>query len=144
MTEPRVIEDIQSDKKSDSGTEDKKDDITDHAAALAWLSTLPEAAKPLARRLLCQCGAVAFMSKEEKAEAMRDELARIALMPVIPSLNLKADIDSKMKAIDKWLDREEGKPVQAVDTRSVNVNVSRPASEGDSEILKRFYLDYHA
>ncbi len=53
---------------------------------------------------------LALMDKKIVAQAMRLELARIALSPLVPGSNLKADIQSKMVAIDKWLDREEGKP----------------------------------
>ena len=70
--------------------------------------------KTLVRRLLCQCGAYAMMTQEETAQAMLDTLAEIALRP-IAGANLKADIQSRMNAIDKWLDRTRGKAHQAVD-----------------------------
>ena len=71
--------------------------------------------KTLVRRLVCQCGLAATMSKEETAQAMRDVLAETALRSIVPGLNMKADIKARMEAIDKWLDRNEGKPHQAVE-----------------------------
>lgn len=67
--------------------------------------------KTLVRRLACQCGMVAGMSKEETAQAMMDELASIALRPGIGT-QLRSDINARIAAIDKWMDRSEGKPVQ--------------------------------
>jgi hypothetical protein len=55
---------------------------------------------------------IALMDKPIVAEAMRLELARIALSPLVAGMNIKADIQSKLAAIDKWLDRTEGKPTQ--------------------------------
>lgn len=55
---------------------------------------------------------IALMDKSTVAEAMRLELARIALSPLVAGTSLKADIQSKLAAIDKWLDRTEGKPLQ--------------------------------
>ena len=70
--------------------------------------------KTLVRRLLCQCGAAATMTQEETAQAMLDCLAETALRPVAGA-NMKADIQSRIAAIDKWLDRTRGKPAQSVD-----------------------------
>ena len=69
----------------------------------------------LVKRMACQCGLVATMSEEETAQAMLDTLANTALKPIIMGVNVKADIQSRMNAIDKWLDRKKGKPVQALD-----------------------------
>lgn len=66
----------------------------------------------LVRRMACQCGIAALMSREEIGQAMRDTLAETALKPIVPGLNMKADIQSRLAAIDKWLDRDEGKPMQ--------------------------------
>lgn len=73
----------------------------------------------LIQRMACQCGLVAAMSKEETAQAMRDILAETALRAIAPGLNVKFDIQARLAAIDKWLDRSEGRPVQrqAVDMR---------------------------
>jgi len=62
----------------------------------------------LVERMARQCGMVAAMSKEETAQAMRDVLADIALKPLLNGD--KAEIRARMDAIDKWLDRTEGKP----------------------------------
>ena len=62
----------------------------------------------LCRRMACQCGLVAMMTEEETAQAMLDVLADTALKPLNGG-NIKADITSRMNAIDKWLDRTKGK-----------------------------------
>lgn len=85
----------------------------DIAARLDSLSI--ERLHALCRRLLCQCGHVALMTKEETAQAMLDELAMVALKPVVVGLNMRADIQSKLAAIDKWLDRERGKATQRIE-----------------------------
>jgi hypothetical protein len=82
----------------------------------------------LVRRFAGQCGMVAMMSKEETAQAMRDKLAEIALKPLVPGANMKADISSCISAIDKWLDRAEGKPVGA----ATNINIG--GGTGDRQI----------
>ena len=71
-----------------------------------------EALLALVRRMACQCGLVALMTKDETAQAMRDVLAETALKPIVQGLNMKADIAARLTAIDKWLDRDEGKPMQ--------------------------------
>lgn len=83
---------------------------------------------------LCKrCGMVeqALMTKEEVAEAMKVRLAHIALT---------GDVKDALAAIERWLDREHGKPVQSVQTK--NLNVSAVLSENDQAILKRFYGEY--
>lgn len=77
----------------------------------------------LVRRFACQCGVAAMMSREETAQAMRDKLAEIALKPITPGLNLKADIGSCIAAIDKWLDRTVGKAVQPI-AQKIEMNVN--------------------
>ena len=77
----------------------------------------------LCRRMACQCGLVAMMTDDETAQAMLDELAHTALKPLKLSVNIKADIQSRMAAIDKWLDRKQGKAIQRVDQRNVNVTL---------------------
>lgn len=69
----------------------------------------------LVERMARQCGMVASMTKEETAQAMRDVLAETALRPIVAGLNMKADIMSRMAAIDKWLDRAEGKAKQSIE-----------------------------
>lgn len=78
--------------------------------------------RALCKRMACQCGLFARMTQEETAQAMLDVLAETALKPIVMGLNMKADIQSRMTAIDKWLDRKQGKPTQAV-TMSANLNV---------------------
>lgn len=68
----------------------------------------------LVERMARQCGMVAAMSDAETAQAMLDELAHTALKPIVAGVNMKADIQSRMNAIDKWLDRKQGKPQQSV------------------------------
>lgn len=80
--------------------------------------------RTLCKRMASQCGLVARMTREETAQAMRDTLAETALKPIVMGLNMKADIQSRMAAIDKWLDRTEGKPAQTqIIDMSVNGNV---------------------
>ena len=69
----------------------------------------------LVKRMACQCGLSAAMTDEETAQAMLDTLAETALKPIVMGINVKADIQSRMNAIDKWLDRKKGKPVQSLD-----------------------------
>lgn len=69
----------------------------------------------LVRRLACQFGLVAVMTKDETAQAMRDVLADTALRPIVAGLSMKADIQARLAAIDKWLDRSEGKARERVE-----------------------------
>ncbi len=82
------------------------------------------------QRSYCAAGLIRLqlMSKEDRAQAMLDALAETALMPIVMGLNIRADIDNRMKAIDKWLDRERGKPSQAI-MQTVNVNVKRQEAQ---------------
>lgn len=74
----------------------------------------------LVRRISGANGHIFTMTKEETAQAMRDVLAETALKPIVAGLNVKADIMARMTAIDKWLDRSEGKAAQ-VQTVTMNV-----------------------
>jgi len=62
-------------------------------------------------RFACQCGLVATMTDEETAQAMLDILAETALKPVLYGTSMKADITSRLTAVERWLDRKKGKPV---------------------------------
>ena len=87
-------------------------ETTQEHADLSRLDSMGlEELKTLVRRLACQCGMVAGMTREETAQAMMDELAAYALRPMIGTA-LKADINARIAAIDKWMDRAEGKPIQ--------------------------------
>lgn len=88
----------------------------------------------LCRRFACQCGTAAMMTKEETAQAMRDVLAETALKPIAPGLNMRADIAARVTAIDKWLDREEGKPVQR---QVVAATVESHVTVSQEERMKR-------
>ncbi len=96
-----------------------------HATALTYeevhtLASLPQTALESAlMRSYAASGLVmlATMSKAAQAQAMMDTLAQTALMPIVAGLNMKADIDSRLKAIDRWLDREQGKAVQRVEQK---------------------------
>lgn len=85
----------------------------------------------LCRRFACQCGLVAMMTKEEIAQAMRDVLAETALRPIVAGVNMKADIMSRLAAIDKWMDRTEGKAAQSVKIEQTNVNVAIEVTRDD-------------
>ncbi len=89
----------------------------------------------LCRRMACQCGLVAMMTEEETAQAMLDTLAHTALKPVSSALNMRADIDSRLKAVDKWLDRTQGKAIQRIDQRILNVGNGAVDSMTSAELL---------
>ena len=83
------------------------------AATLARLEEMDAGElRGLVRRMACQCGLAALMSEEETAQAMLDVLAQTALKPIVQGLNMRADIQSRLTAVEKWLDRKHGKPVQ--------------------------------
>lgn len=82
---------------------------------LAAIDAMPEdEIRTLCKRMARQCGLIARMTQEETAQAMLDTLAQTALKPIVMGLNMKADIQSRMTAIDKWLDRTKGRPAQSV------------------------------
>ncbi len=89
----------------------------------------------LVRRMACQCGLVAMMTEEETAQAMLDTLAHTALKPVSSALNMRADIDSRLKAVDKWLDRTQGKAIQRIDQRILNVGNGSVDSMTSAELM---------
>lgn len=104
----------------------------------------------LVQRMACQCGLNALMSDEETAQAMLDTLAETALKPIVMNANVKADIQSRMNAIDKWLDRKHGKPAQTLKMdASVAVKASILPPEGakqriaviQEEIRRRSMID---
>ncbi len=68
----------------------------------------------LVQRMFAQCGMVVAMTEEQTAQAMLDTLAHTALKPIVAGINMRADIQSRMSAIDKWLDRTRGKAVQTL------------------------------
>lgn len=94
----------------------------------------------LIERMARQCGMVAAMSEAETAQAMLDTLAHTALMPISPSINMKADIQCRLSAIDKWLDRKQGKPVQAINQTSTIAMLVQNL-QPDVELLKRIKND---
>jgi hypothetical protein len=76
----------------------------------------------LVERMACQCGLVAIMTDEQTAQAMLDTLAQTALKPIIMGIGLKADIQSRMNAIDKWMDRKKGRPAQSMEvSRKIDI-----------------------
>ncbi len=84
--------------------------------------------KALVYRMARQCGTVACKDDTETAQAMLDVLAETALRPIAPGVNMRADIQARMGAIDKWLDRTKGKPAQYI--HQVNEHISKaPAYE---------------
>lgn len=85
---------------------------------LSAIDTMPiDELRTLCKRMACQCGLIARMTREETAQAMLDTLAETALKPIVMGLNMKADIQSRMTAIDKWLDRTEGKATQRIEQK---------------------------
>ena len=94
--------------------------------SLSELITMPRPAlEALTRRLLCQCGEAATMTEEETAQAALDILAETFLKPITMGMNVKADINSRMAAIDKWLDRKKGKPIQSLDMNVKDTRVDK-------------------
>lgn len=98
----------------------------------------PKQLTTLVRRLLCELGTASLMTKEETAQAMLDTLANTALRPIVAGLNMKADIQARMAAIDKWLDRERGKPAQsqAIELKVKGEMAHTHNIELSSELLK--------
>ena len=106
-------------------TSDELEDLNNHRSEVRVLdypvdlsildSMLQSELHALCARLLCQCGLAATMTEEQTAQAMIDLLAETALRPISPGLNMKADIQSRLNAIDKWLDRKKGKAIQSID-----------------------------
>lgn len=78
----------------------------------------------LVQRMARQCGLAACRTKEEIAEAMLDVLAETALKPLVMGSSMKADIQSRMQAIDRWLDRDRGKPAQTVQGGIVHMTLA--------------------
>ncbi len=74
-----------------------------------------EELKAAVRRYMAVQGDILLLTKEETAQAMLDTLAATALRPVRTDNNLWADLQQRMAAIDKWLDREKGKPKASLD-----------------------------
>ena len=92
--------------------------------------------KALTWRLLCQCGLAATMTEEQTAQAMLDTLAETALKPVKIGVNMRADIQSRLNAIDKWLDRTQGKAVQRIDQRLQTIHHTAPAQMTTAQIME--------
>lgn len=96
----------------------------------------------LCRRFACQCGLVATMTDEETAQAMLDILAETALKPVLYGTNMKADITSRLTAVERWLDRKKGKPigtsplVQIANAGELNVMIRLVDSSGNEELIE--------
>lgn len=68
----------------------------------------------LVQRMSAQCGYIPTLTQEQTAQAMLDTLAALALRPIVAGTDMRADINSRMTAIDKWLDRTRGKAVQTL------------------------------
>ncbi len=98
--------------------------------------------KTLCRRLICQCGYAATMTDEETAQAMLDVLAETALKPVLHGTSMKADITSRLTAVERWLDRKKGKPVgtsplvQIGAAGDLNVMIRLVDSAGNVEVIE--------
>lgn len=96
----------------------------------------------LVRRFACQCGLVATMSDDETAQAMLDILAETALKPVLHGTSMKADIASRLTAVERWLDRKKGKPVgtspliQLGTSGDLNVMIRLVDSAGNVEVIE--------
>lgn len=71
----------------------------------------------LCKRFAGVCGLSIAMTKEETAQAMLDSLAEVALKPLHANGNLRADINARMNAIDRWLDRVDGKAIQRIEQK---------------------------
>ncbi len=94
-----------------------------------------EKLRELCKRMARQCGLVAAMSEEETAQAMLDTLAHTALKPIIAGLNMRADIDSRLKAVDKWLDRTQGKAIQRIDQRVLHAHKGMAGDMSSGELM---------
>jgi hypothetical protein len=96
----------------------------------------------LCHRFACQCGTVAMMTDEQTAQAMLDILAETALKPVLYGTSMKADIASRLTAVERWLDRKKGKPVgtsplvQIANAGDLNVMIRLVDSAGNVEVIE--------
>lgn len=88
----------------------------------------------LAKRMACQCGLVASMTQEQTAQAMLDRMAEIALRPIVPGVRMMAQVKDCIGAINGWLDRVEGKPMQRI-KQDTTVSFDLKAN---SALLNRF------
>ncbi len=139
-TTPREI-DTSGLQSSGSGTSDKTPALTEEQ--IGGLDDMSrEQLIALCRRFACQCGMVATMSDEETAQAMLDILAETALKPVLFGTSMKADITSRLTAVERWLDRKKGKPigtsplVQIANAGDLNVMIRLVDSAGNVELIE--------
>lgn len=84
----------------------------------------------LVQRMYAMCGYLPSMTDEQTAQAMLDSLASIALKPIGVSTNMRADIQSRLTAIEKWLDRTQGKPAQSLAVTQTNVHLTAAQALG--------------
>lgn len=68
----------------------------------------------------------AILTADEKREAMRLRVANIALT--------STDNETVLKACNQWLDREEGKPMQRIENKSLIVAVDATKRKDDAII----------
>lgn len=88
-------------------------------------------------------GYIVCLTEEETAQAMLDVLAETALRPIVAGINMKADIQARMVAIEKWLDRVRGKPMQRIDMPAPvtnNLNYYNVPSNVVTDICQK-YID---
>lgn len=104
---------------------------------LAAIDAMPmDELRSLCKRMACQCGLIACMTREQTAQAMLDTLAETALKPIVMGLNMKADIQSRLNAIDKWLDRTEGKATQRIEQRIEHNHKTASSELTNSQLIE--------
>ncbi len=129
-----------SSERQNPATNTQIDCITEAQEAL--LLSLPDASLyALVMRSLAAYGAIAAMTEEQTAQAMLDILAETALRPITPGINIKADIQSRLNAIDKWLDRTRGKPSQSI-VQDVNLKGAIAHVQMSEEETQRILDDW--
>lgn len=137
--DPLTGDPLPKSNKTRSVTESKETALTsDDLHKLADMSR--EQLTALVQRMYRQCGMVAAMSEDDTAQAMLDMLAHTALRPIATGDNMRADIQSRLSAIDKWLDRTKGKPVANVKVdNTISMLVSNVKT--DQALLARIKAD---
>lgn len=83
----------------------------------------------LVRCLPARITGYALQTKEEKREALKLEVYAVAMSNTLDAV--------KLKAANDWLDREDGKAIQRIEQKNLNVNVSAPKELTTDELMAR-------
>lgn len=112
-------------------SKEASDSDTIDAATLASLEGMSkEGLVSLVMRMARQCGMVASMSEDEIRQAFLDRMAHIGLT----GKALEA-----LAAMEKRMDRVEGKPMQRQQSLVAVADASRPLPENDRAALEHYF-----